>query len=118
MDLKDFIKETLIQIAKGINEANESLSAINSQANPKDLTISERKHIYGLIKSEKNKDRPVHLVEFDVAVHATKDSETKGGIGIVVATIALGTQGKSAASQASESRIKFSVPMMFPEPPE
>lgn len=41
--------------------------------------------------------------------------ETKGGIGIMVANIGLGSQGKSQNEKGSESRMKFSNPLMLPE---
>ena len=120
MDLRDFIRETLVQIAAGISEANESLAGTNAQVNPKNVYPTETKyaHVYGHVQPKRTVNRPVHLVEFDVAVYATEGRETKGGIGIAVATIALGSQAKSEASKASESRIGFGVPMMFPEPKE
>ena len=118
MDIRQFIKETLFQIASGINDANEALAGTNAQVNPKNVYPAESKyaHVYGHIQTERPMNRAVHLVEFDVAVHATEGTETKGGIGIAVATLALGSQGKSEATKASESRIQFGIPMMFPEP--
>jgi hypothetical protein len=58
--------------------------------------------------------RVVQEIEFDVAVHATEGTETKGGIGIMVGAIGLGSQGKSQAGNASESRIRFTIPMVLP----
>jgi hypothetical protein len=49
-----------------------------------------------------------------VAVYAKEGTETKGGVGVVVATIALGSQGKSKEDTGSESRIQFGIPLMLP----
>jgi hypothetical protein len=56
----------------------------------------------------------VGMVEFDVAVRATEGKETKGGIGVVAGVIGLGSSGKSDSSSGSESRIKFSIPVLLP----
>lgn len=120
MDLKSFVAETLVQIAQGIDEANEKLADSQAIVNPryvighgeiKDATV------YGYLVegNERNNYRQaVHAVEFDVAVFATEGKEAKGGIGIVVGSIGLGTQGKSDTSSSSNSRIRFTIPMLFP----
>ena len=62
--------------------------------------------------------RAVHTVEFDIAVTAVDGKETKGGIGIVVGAIGLGSQGRSEERNTSISRIKFKVPIAFPNSKE
>ncbi len=121
MELKDFIKSTMVQIICGINEANKHFeeNEIDAAANPSDVYPMQEKYnskVYGHIqpKSE-NINRTVHKVDFDVAVFASEEKETKGGIGIMVASVGLGSQGKSQNGHSSESRIQFSIPLMFPE---
>lgn len=115
MELKDFVKQSLVAIAAAISEANDDLDRLDAIANPRQAMPDRAPdcRIYGYIEPDGIK-RVVHSVEFDIAVFAAEGKETKGGIGIVVASVALGSQGKSDASKSSESRIKFSVPIQFP----
>ena len=56
-------------------------------------------------------------MEFDVAVTTSEGTETKGGIGVVVGAIVLGSHGKTDRSNISVNRIKFTVPIDYPENP-
>jgi hypothetical protein len=119
MDLKDFIKETLIEIASALSEADKELTSIDAVVNPKNVIVAggDGHSIYGyLAKDSENRDqrRPVHIVEFDVSVTATDKTGTKGGIGVMVAGIGLGSQGQSEAANSVYSRLQFKVPIAFP----
>lgn len=116
MELKDFIKESLVQIADGINEANKSLEDSNAIVNPKGiLAYSESRKAYGRIKEDYiDKESLVEIVEFDVAVQAESGTETGGGIKLSIASIGVGTNASSQNSKSTESRIKFQIPMIYP----
>lgn len=55
------------------------------------------------------------IIEFDIAVTASEGSEAKAGIGVFSGVIGLGTQAKMEGSNATLSRIKFSIPVLYPE---
>ena len=57
-------------------------------------------------------------IEFDVAVTATDSTETKGGIGVFVGAIGLGSTGQSNHEGQSISRIKFQIAVDLPTQPE
>lgn len=119
MDLRNFIKETLVQIAQGIEDASDALDDSAAVVNPRNVVGtqgSEDAKVYGywVENTDRNYRRAVQEIEFDVAVTASEGTETKGGIGVMVGSIGLGTHGKSDATSASQSRIKFSVPMVLP----
>jgi hypothetical protein len=118
MDLRTFIAETLVQIADGINDANAKLTKVGAVANPANVEPSTQQdaNIYGVIVPPKDNVlyRVVQAVNIDVAVVAADDRSTKGGIGIVVGAVALGTQGAAAVNNSSQSRVQFSVPMALP----
>jgi hypothetical protein len=57
----------------------------------------------------------VHKVEFDVAVYAQSDSSIGGGAKISIASIGIGANAEIKDSNKSESRLKFSVPVVYPE---
>lgn len=116
MDLKDFVRESLVQIAQGISEANTALAGTSAVVNPHNVqAYSTDAKAYGRLNNAFNeKDALVELVEFDVAVTTEAGTQTGGGIRIAVASIGIGTEGKSTGSQSRESRIKFKIPMAYP----
>ena len=111
MDLKDFIKETLVSITEGVIESQGYLKEkkVDSEINPKLQTKWENT---GYIFSESGK--PVQSVDFDVDVVASEKNEGKGKIGIQVSAIGLGGGRKKEVSKGSNSRIKFSIPVTLP----
>lgn len=117
MQLSDFISKTLIQISNGIENANEKLKNSSARINPSNVypaDSSYNKTVYGHIQKERQMNPAVHLIQFDVVVHASEGKETKGGIGIMVGSIGLGSQGKSDATSSTNSRIQFGIPMLLP----
>lgn len=110
MNLQEFIKTALADIVAGVAEARED-------AKKHGATIGSNR-VYGHLKEAKivtdEKDRPVTSVEFDIALAEANAKDTKGGIGVFLGTVGLGSQGASHGESSSHSRIKFSVPIVFP----
>ena len=119
MNLQQFIKETIVQIANGIQTAERELAETTAIVNPRYVAKTSLQGVYGFMISEKETTREnyraaVQTVEFDVAVYATETTETKGGIGLMVGTLGLGGHGATEKGNRSESRIRFSIPVAFP----
>ena len=120
MELKDFVKESLCQIAEGILEASKALDQTNAIVNPENIIVnSEQSQAYGRTRPsnghvQPNDSRVVEKVDFDVAVSVQEGSTTNAGIKVAIMSVGLGAGGKSEASSGYESRIKFSIPMVFP----
>jgi len=120
MDLKDFIKESIVQIAKGIDEANKDLENSDAMVNPIYVkTYSDSAQSYGRTKQRdpafQNPDsKIVQRVEFDVAVVAETGKQGTAGAKISIASIGIGGEGKTESSNKSESRIKFAIPVVYP----
>ena len=53
MQLKDFVKETIVQLAKGIEEANAELSSCDALVNPRHVDTSakirQNEKVYGFL---------------------------------------------------------------------
>ena len=110
MNLQEFIKTALSEIIAGVGEAR----------------IEGKKHgapigsirMYGPTREAKiitdSKDRPITNVEFDIALAEASATDTKGGIGVFLGTVGLGSHGASHGESSSNSRIKFSVPIVLP----
>lgn len=119
MDLKDFVKETIAEISRAIVEANNELTEVGTIVNPKNVagSFKDTENVYGfLLKESESKDyrRPVHLIDFDIAVTAIDQKGSKGGIGVLVGAIGLGTQGQTMAENSIQSRLKFRIPVALP----
>jgi hypothetical protein len=108
MQLQDFVSGALLQILNGIRDAQVQGAALEAVVSPD--------RIYGHTQGLRiiNDERPIHEVAFDVAVTSEEGKSKKGGIGIVVASVALGTQGQADSKNTSVSRISFSVPVVYP----
>jgi len=112
MKLKDFVAETLREIIDGVVEAQEHYKTKGGSVNSGNITFRTDQ---GLQMWDKKTGQPVQMVDFDVAVTTVEGSSTKGGIGVFVGPVGLGSQGKSDASSTSESKIRFQVPVLLPK---
>ena len=116
MELKEFITESLVQIAEGIDDANAKLKGSEAFVNPNSVqAYSKEAKAYGRVNTNFKEDLPlVELIEFDVAIQAESGEKTGGGLKISIASIGLGAEGSTSDSHSSQSRIKFSIPMVYP----
>lgn len=111
MELKDFISQTIVAILDGVSDARRQKGedivnpGITMRISDKDL------HSRGELVAEQG--RIIREVQFDVAVTTAEGTGTKGGIGIFVAGLGLGSQGQTDKATSSVSRITFSVPITF-----
>lgn len=115
MDLQQFIRETLVQITSGIEDASEELKNSSAVVNPRHVNVNhnEAANTYGW-EAEDSMLRAVQLIQFDVAVMATEGKENKGGIGISIGNVGIGAARKEDEGSSAHSRIQFSIPMVLP----
>ncbi|MFT5708356.1 MAG: hypothetical protein ACI9ES_002658 [Oceanospirillaceae bacterium] len=111
MDLKDFVKNTLVQIIDGVIEAESELEEKGATVNPVGGNF-DQKQLGG--RTWSFKDGITEIVEFDVALTNSEKEGTAGGIGVLLGGINLGAKGASEESITSVTRIKFSVPVLLP----
>jgi hypothetical protein len=100
MNLKDFVSESLFEIVSGISDAQTRLGDSGAQVSPKIRSLFTQTQTGGtnMALGWDHNGGLIQVVDFDVAVTATEGAETKGGIGVVAGTFALGSQGKSEES--------------------
>ena len=105
MDLKTFLKETLIQIAEGVHEAKVGTDKAQVAGGlPRfvpDLDMLKKQGFFPV------SDGLMQMVEFDVAVSATEEGKADGGISV----LGIKAGGDYRASEGSVSRVKFAVPL-------
>lgn len=116
MELKEFVKETIVQVVEGIDEANVALWEKTAFVASANLQTNKT------FQSTVDKDGRQHYVtdvEFDVAINV-QNTETKEGRGKVEILTVLNVGGKGSCenTSSSTSRIRFSLPLALPTEPE
>ena len=132
MEIKDFIKEALLQIVDGVTSANNELKSKGAYI-PTSNVAGEGVLISVL---EDNKGTKNHVkVEFDIAVALTQEESTKiegsinasgeGKLNIVplLSKVGLGVNANGAASRETKDdgqtihRIRCTIPLSLPDSP-
>ena len=100
MDLKEFTRQTLVQIVEGAHEANQHFAAQEGRVH-----IDEPTPYTGKGKV------PVMIdVNFDVAVTATETEGANGGGGLKVAGLVnIGGGAESKTENQTVSRVKYTL---------
>nr|WP_156696911.1 MULTISPECIES: hypothetical protein [Pseudomonas] len=113
MELKQFVTAVLTEILDGVKDSQRAIEhAREGEVNPQLATNQGALQNQGRLVSRWG--QLVQTVKFDVAVTVEEGTGTKGGIGIFIGAVGLGSQGESKTSQASVSRIQFEVPVALP----
>lgn len=113
MELKDFIKKTLIEITQGVKEAQEECSKSGALINPTYTPYAQTKDKGNLIK-HKAKSIEVTSVNFKVAITVSEGEEKNKGINILSSVIKLGASNTSTDSIQNANIIEFKVPIILP----
>jgi hypothetical protein len=116
MELKDFVAQSLTQIAQGVVEAQDNLAPLGAKANPRmrRLFTQGEKNYASIGEAEGDGGNPVLMVSFDVAVTTTEGTKTQGRISVVTGILSLGSAGATDKGNAAASRIAFQVPLLLP----
>lgn len=113
MELKDFVRETLAQIAASVEAAQTEVRDADGFVNPAHRSGKQEqdKSHFGSLASGQN----IFLVDFDVTVTVIEATETEGKAKLNVAGLLnMGTGGQSNASSTATNRICFKVPLAMP----
>jgi hypothetical protein len=111
IELKDFVRSTLVELVEGTAEAQKAVRSRGAVINPTSFQAG------GAIQNEIREamgDRLVRFVDFDLAITATKDADTRAKIGVFGGWVGGGVEGGSAHASSSVGRLKFSIPLLLP----
>lgn len=112
MTVKEFVEDTLVQIVEGVQGAQERTSKSGAGINRAGMTLT-----FAQLNGRRY-DPQTHeveeLVRFDIAVTIEGGTGTKGGVGVFLGGVALGSQGQSSSKDAQVSRVQFAVPIVYP----
>ena len=105
MDLREFVRDTLVQIQMGVQDA---ITAHMAEAG----SVGVINPVWGADANAIGAEH-VQKVEFDVAVTVSNKVEGGGKAGIkVFSAFEASGEGKKALEESSVSRIKFTVPIV------
>jgi hypothetical protein len=101
MELKEFVKTSLLDVMDAVREAQQEWQDRGHQGavNP----------VWTRVDKDSFRD-----ISFDVAVTASNESAGKVGGGIRVVGIKFGGEASDSVASSSVSRIQFSVPIVPP----
>lgn len=108
MNIQEFIRESLCQIVAGTQKAKEKHSDV---VLPNYEIHYDTKTPSGTVVDTGG--QLLFLVEFDLAVTVTEESETSGKAGLSIQIVSAGGQKTASTSMTSVTRIKFSVPISW-----
>jgi hypothetical protein len=118
MDLKDFVKAALRDIVGAVAEAREE-AKITGQPPVISPRLDSRSEGPGLSVSLHDGGGVAFLVDFDLAVTvvegATLGAGVSAGISIVPFSVKGKADGSTSSQQTNTQRIKFSVPVRYPQ---
>lgn len=117
MELKEFVKETLVQIVKGVNDANSELSDTTSFVPSANLQSGGAS--WKCTNDKSGRYHAVVDVDFDVMVNAEESKTKSGGVSIeVLSIIGVGRSGENGKTTSSANRVRFTIPLALPTEPE
>jgi hypothetical protein len=102
VELNEFIKKTLFDIAKGVKEANIALRELNKDQND-----------YFTLRANKGHNSKVPGISFDIAINASKNQKDKAGFMVALATIGAGANVEKGSGAETAHRIKFEVGLHY-----
>jgi hypothetical protein len=113
MELDKFIKDALVEIAKGVEGAKSEVEQLGGKVNPEATSVIEAIHARRK-NLEPTSYKPEQLIEFDIGLQIIEESNVGGEGKVKVLSFSVGANGSSTDTLKSEHRIKFSVPMQLP----
>jgi hypothetical protein len=113
MDLKEFIRESIVEIAAAICEADDEIKPrgglVNPGANTLDTPTGPRSTSFV---------RPRTTLKFDIAVTSRDEKDIDGKISGRIAVISASIGSDSKSTSESASRLRFEIDVVFPADPE
>lgn len=110
MELKEFIKSTIKQIAESVDELNQEFDGKQTFVNPTNIKgVRESPHVPFAFT-----DYNVTNIDFDLSVDVENKEGTTGKVGVLASVIGVGVSSTEGRVQHSESKVRFTIPVVLP----
>lgn len=106
MELKEFVKETLVQITDGVIEAAKICKKKGAQVNPIMQTSDDLPHT--------QQNNSATIVKFHVGLCESSEATSKNGIGVFLANVGVGIAGNDHQKADTITSVDFSIPIKLP----
>ena len=111
MEIREFVRDVLIDIIEGIKEAQTRVG-VGGYVAPDGIGS----HQFAPDSGVHHSSRIISTaVKFDMAVTAETSKEGGGGVKVRIAVVEADVGGKIDAKNIQVSRIQFSVPVLMPK---
>ena len=114
MELKDYISETLVQIAEGVISAKEKLEGKDVIINPNPTFHSDGQFWIGKNQEFGSVERWVQLIELNISTEIVESTEGNGGAKVGIGVLNIGTGIKESGEQKNANSVKFAIPICLP----
>ena len=109
MELREFVRSTLLEIISGVSDAQKALIEEDSTAVVNALASRPEIKRYS-----QRGTRLLEMVEFDVALTVTETTDKGIGGRLSIAAASIGTQRGASVENSEVSRVRFQVPVVLP----
>ena len=115
MQLDEYIKETLVQIAKGVKGASNEVEELGGRVNPAKIHTDYSNNGLGKISSNDSEVRPdKQTIKFDIALQVKETSDVDASAKAKLAVFSIGGGVKSADESQVAHRVQFEIPVDLP----
>ena len=115
MKLSEFVKETLVEIAEGAKQADETYREMGiGCVNPRGKYTFEGVNSMHIGEGRYMRSVPVTSINFNLKVELEEKNEISGGIGGVLKVISANLGASKENHETSVQEISFSVPVVLP----
>ena len=102
MELKEFIKNVLIDLSEGVEEAQMELKEKSTVVNPRRTN------------NINHEDRNITTVHFEMGLMSSETENNTAGIGVFLSSVGVGVKNDAKTNNESVTRISFSLQVAFP----
>lgn len=114
-ELSRFVSDALSQIILGVSQAQAIVDPTGAQINPVGNLYQTKESRTARV--EENRYAIVETVSFDIAITKSTEETSGAGGGIRVMGIGVNADLDSSSSATHVSRLRFSIPVIFPGDP-
>ncbi len=111
MDLQEFVSSSITQIVDAIKKAQEQSKDSGAWISPAGLDLPQSLQT---VEMEPDIHAYVHDVKFDIAVTVGTSQDASAGAKLQIFSASLGGGGSVEYNNAQVSRVKFSIPVVWP----
>lgn len=110
MELSEFVKETLLQLIDGVQNAQDETQDSDAVINPRMVSDTD-KLLTTIVRDE---SRLVQLVEFEVGLTSADLQSSKKGIGVMLGGLGIDGGVSKSGTQSTVTHIRFNIPIVLP----